>query len=275
MRSGEAGPLASSPASWRRAAGVALALAATVAADQAAKLLARSRLAGSPPVWRLGGAVRFEYAENRGAFLSLGESLPQSVRFALFVLLVGAALAAALLFALRARSLPTAELAALALMAGGGIGNLDRPRGARRRRGRLREPRLGAAAHRHLQPRRRRHHRRRPPLPLGEPAPRRRSPGLVAGLSRGAAVYRSTVSATVKHLYEQALDLEEEERAELAGRLLASLDGEDEGVDDAWRQEVARRMAEIDSGAVQAVSWEEAREQLFGQHIARNAAEKL
>jgi signal peptidase II len=124
VRSGEAGPLASSPASWRRAAGVALALALTVAADQAAKLLARSRLAGSPPVWRLGGAVRFEYAENRGAFLSLGESLPQSVRFALFVLLVGAALAAALLFALRARSLPTAELAALALMAGGGIGNL-------------------------------------------------------------------------------------------------------------------------------------------------------
>jgi len=121
VTAGEAG----SPASRRRRAiWVALAIAAVVGGDQAAKVLARSRLAGKPTIALFGGIVRFDYAENRGAFLSLGESLPQGVRFALFVLLVGAALAAALLFALRARSLPAAELAALALMAGGGIGNL-------------------------------------------------------------------------------------------------------------------------------------------------------
>lgn len=108
---------------WR-AAGVAMALGATVGLDQATKALAHSRLAGTPPIVLLGGTVRLEYAENRGAFLSLGESLPPGARFALFVLLVGAALAAALLFALRTRSLPAPELAALALMAGGGIGNL-------------------------------------------------------------------------------------------------------------------------------------------------------
>ena len=108
----------------RRAALVAMALAATAGCDQAAKSAARSRLAGGPPVALWGGAVRFEYAENRGAFLSLGESLPHGVRFAVFVLLVGAALAAALAFALRSRSLPAPELAALALMAGGGLGNL-------------------------------------------------------------------------------------------------------------------------------------------------------
>jgi signal peptidase II len=108
----------------RRAGYVALAIAGMVAADQAVKVLARDRLAGEPPVALLGGAVRLEYAENRGAFLSLGEGLPEAARFALFVLLVGAALAAALFFALRNRSLPAPELAALALMAGGGLGNL-------------------------------------------------------------------------------------------------------------------------------------------------------
>jgi putative addiction module component (TIGR02574 family) len=82
------------------------------------------------------------------------------------------------------------------------------------------------------------------------------------------------VSVAAKLLYEQALDLEADERAELAGWLLASLDAQDEGADDAWREEIARRVAEIDSGAVKAVSWEEAREQLFGQHTAPHAASK-
>jgi len=108
----------------RRASAVAAAIGAVVSGDQAAKLLARSRLVGEPAIALLGGAVRFEYAENRGAFLSLGESLPGAARFALFVLLVGAALVAALVFAFRTRTLPTPELAALALIAGGGLGNL-------------------------------------------------------------------------------------------------------------------------------------------------------
>jgi len=83
------------------------------------------------------------------------------------------------------------------------------------------------------------------------------------------------MSVTAKHLYEQALDLEADERVELAGWLLSSLDAEDEGADDAWREEIARRIAEIDSGAVQAVSWGEAREQLFGQHASPHAAKKV
>ena len=87
-------------------------------------------------------------------------------------------------------------------------------------------------------------------------------------------MYHATMSPAARQLYEQALDLDEDERAELAGWLLASLDEEDEGVDAAWRDEVARRMAEIDSGAVQAVSWDEAREQLLGQYGAPHAAKK-
>jgi putative addiction module component (TIGR02574 family) len=32
----------------------------------------------------------------------------------------------------------------------------------------------------------------------------------------------------------------------------------DEGVEEAWREEVRRRLEEIDSGAVQLIPWEEA-----------------
>ena len=53
------------------------------------------------------------------------------------------------------------------------------------------------------------------------------------------------------------------ERADLAGSLIESLDDtEDESVNAAWDEEVARRMADIDSGAVKPVSLEDARRRL-------------
>lgn len=54
------------------------------------------------------------------------------------------------------------------------------------------------------------------------------------------------------------------ERAEVAALLLESLDpGCDSDVDNAWRLEVERRMKDLDSGAVEAISWAEAKERLF------------
>jgi len=61
-------------------------------------------------------------------------------------------------------------------------------------------------------------------------------------------------------LLQEALALSSEERAALAGALLASLDGPtDPDVEAAWAAEIERRIAEIDSGAVQPVPWPEAR----------------
>ncbi len=66
-------------------------------------------------------------------------------------------------------------------------------------------------------------------------------------------------------LFEQALTLGQGERAEFAARLLESLDGlKQDGVDEAWNREIARRIAEIDSGAVELVPWEQARQVIFG-----------
>ena len=62
----------------------------------------------------------------------------------------------------------------------------------------------------------------------------------------------------------KALSLPVSERADLAGSLIESLDDtQDESVEAAWDEEVARRMADIDSGGVKPVSLEEARRRLL------------
>ncbi len=61
---------------------------------------------------------------------------------------------------------------------------------------------------------------------------------------------------------EAALVLPEAERARLVEVLLGTLDGVPEpGVDAAWAEEVERRTAELERGAVQGIPWEVVREQ--------------
>ena len=61
----------------------------------------------------------------------------------------------------------------------------------------------------------------------------------------------------VTELFEMASALSEEERATLAGLLIESLESEiDPDVEEAWRIEIERRLAELDSGTVKTVPWE-------------------
>ena len=70
--------------------------------------------------------------------------------------------------------------------------------------------------------------------------------------------------ATSKELYEKAMSLDPEERAELIGLLLESLDiGEDDDVEPAWLEEIEKRMEALDSGAVETVPWSEVRSRVF------------
>jgi len=100
-----------------------LILISCVGCDQVAKTMARQSLAASDPVVLLNGWVRLEYAENPGAFLSLGAGLPAEARFLLFVVLTSGILVAAVVLALRDHVTP-AQLLGLSLVAGGGAGNL-------------------------------------------------------------------------------------------------------------------------------------------------------
>jgi putative addiction module component (TIGR02574 family) len=64
-------------------------------------------------------------------------------------------------------------------------------------------------------------------------------------------------------LLQRALSLSEEERAELASSLLDSLDATvDEGAENAWGKEIARRIADIDSEKAKTVPWEEVRRRI-------------
>ena len=68
------------------------------------------------------------------------------------------------------------------------------------------------------------------------------------------------MSSTVRDLYERATELPPEDRAELAGLLLESLeDARDNDVEEAWAAEIARRMADYRAGRVKTVSWQELR----------------
>lgn len=72
------------------------------------------------------------------------------------------------------------------------------------------------------------------------------------------------MSPLAKELLEQALTLDEAERATLAGALIESLHGPaDPGVEEAWNQEIQRRVEELDAGVVQTTRWSEVKSRLF------------
>lgn len=68
--------------------------------------------------------MRIQYAENAGAFLSLGAELPEKARFLLFVGLVCPILLTGLAFAFRSERMVLAQKLGMILAVGGGIGNL-------------------------------------------------------------------------------------------------------------------------------------------------------
>ncbi|HEV8582974.1 MAG TPA: signal peptidase II [Thermoanaerobaculia bacterium] len=103
---------------------LALGLVSCTGCDQAVKAIARGALESSPPVTLLGGAVRLEYTENPGAFLSLGANLPATARFLVGVVFVAVSLATLLVFTFRAAGLTPRQKAGLTLILGGGLGNL-------------------------------------------------------------------------------------------------------------------------------------------------------
>ena len=73
------------------------------------------------------------------------------------------------------------------------------------------------------------------------------------------------MTSHAKRLLDQALQLPEHERAEIAAVLIRSLEAVDcENLGDVWDREIARRLAEIDAAEVSLVPWETARRQIFG-----------
>ena len=67
-------------------------------------------------------------------------------------------------------------------------------------------------------------------------------------------------------LFREASQMTENERAELAGLLLESLESEpDEDVEAARAEEIERRVRQIDSGEVKTIPWEQVRAHLYAR----------
>jgi signal peptidase II len=107
-----------------RFATIALITFASVGCDQAAKHIARAALVPTSSISLLAGSLHFELAENRGGFLSLGANLPAAVRQAVFGVGVPVLLVALALGAIWFRRLRRPQVVGLALLLGGGLGNL-------------------------------------------------------------------------------------------------------------------------------------------------------
>lgn len=95
-----------------------------VGCDQYTKQIVVEKLKDKRPITYFNNALRMEYAENTGAFLSVGSQLSKPVRFFLLVVANAAFLlivAGMLIFRWK---MPLVQFIALSLLLAGGIGNL-------------------------------------------------------------------------------------------------------------------------------------------------------
>lgn len=92
--------------------------------DQISKRVAKETLEQAPPKTYLWETFRLQYAENSGAFLSLGSGLPKHIRTWLFTFISGGLLVALFLYIVFNRELDRSHIFALSLILGGGSSNL-------------------------------------------------------------------------------------------------------------------------------------------------------
>jgi len=70
---------------------------------------------------------------------------------------------------------------------------------------------------------------------------------------------------TRENLLSEAMQLPEEDRVLLINQLLETVHTPDDPeVEGAWQEEIARRIAEVESGRVKPLPWSEARRQIVG-----------
>jgi putative addiction module component len=106
------------------------------------------------------------------------------------------------------------------------------------------------------------------------PCPARAVTREAAGLSRlfGGVAERTIPGMTkaAKAVLADALRLREEERAELAAEVLASLDGPaDPDAEAAWETEVRRRIDAIDAGAMDFEPWDAVKQRIEKEILGR------
>jgi putative addiction module component (TIGR02574 family) len=81
------------------------------------------------------------------------------------------------------------------------------------------------------------------------------------------------MTAIGNRVLQDALALSEQERAEIAARLIESLDvgpeGEAAEIEAAWAAEIERRCAALDAGTTGTTNWEEVRRQIKAEILRK------
>lgn len=108
---------------WKLSLAVAI-IVSLVRCDRVTKEMARQALVGSAPISLLGGVVTLQYTENLGAFLGLGSNLPEGIRSPLGIATTILIIVVAAAYLLAMREANVLYLVCLAMLVGGGIGNL-------------------------------------------------------------------------------------------------------------------------------------------------------
>ena len=109
---------------FKRSMAIFMLLICCVGCDQVTKTAAQQYLAYEPPHSWLHDTVRLEYAENTGAFLSLGGGLSKEVRTVLFQVLPALWLVGLALYLLVSNVPSMLLTVAWSLVLSGGMGNL-------------------------------------------------------------------------------------------------------------------------------------------------------
>ncbi len=98
---------------------------AFIGCDRYTKQLAKDHLMNHPDISYFHNTIRLEYAENTGAALSLGDSLPKAVSFWVLSMMPLALMLVLLVYFIRkANELSRIKIICLALIFAGGMGNL-------------------------------------------------------------------------------------------------------------------------------------------------------
>ena len=96
----------------------------SIVCDQATKFIAKRYLRPGDIYSYAGDTFRLQYAENSGAFLGLGSTIPDPWRHLIFTVLVGIFLFALLTYLLRGSELTAFATVCLAFICAGGLSNL-------------------------------------------------------------------------------------------------------------------------------------------------------
>jgi signal peptidase II len=100
-----------------------LIVALGVALDQITKVWAVNNFKGKN-VYNGDAFFSWAFAENDGAFLSLGSTLPDGLRLVLLTIVPGVLLLTVMVYMLRSRTAQTLEIVVFSLISAGGIGNI-------------------------------------------------------------------------------------------------------------------------------------------------------